>query len=907
MQRFFKQRGWVLLLWLGLLVVALVALPNTDKFSTSGDIPSSYSSTQAAKIGAHWDRHSQKTYSVIAVFSHGDQPLSSQQNRQIKKTIHRLKQHRHRYQITDVTDASSSAQAKQQLVAKDKTTQMVELTVKQQNLTRLKHRLGRAIQTAHVKTYLTGSDLLDDDFSALTEKGVQKTEIIAIIFIFIVLLLVFRSPITPLISLLTVGIAGIISLSVVFNLVKFFGFPYSEFTEVFIIIVLFGIGTDYNILLYNEFRDGLGQKLTPQAALKRVMGSGRRTIIYSGLSVLIGMATLFGAKFYLYRSAAGIAIGIAVLLLVLLTLNPVLLRLLGKKMFWPGRSVTGEGSSRFWHFLSHHAWQRGILLGGLAVILIVPLALRGAGKLNYDDSREVPNTVASKQGFQLIQKHFSKGTSEPTTLYIAGRHRLDNERALKEIDRLTQQLKQADGVKTVLSASQPGGHRIKALYVNHQLAATTAGLAKLNRGLKQLKTGVNSAQKQLAVAQMTRQLESVKTLSTGANQLATGSQQLTKGLTAMSQQVQAANTQIKGVMTTLKTAGISGGLGSIQTGANQLTTAMTQVQSASQDLTTGAKTVAQGNQRLYQALVGLRQQVTTLKSGLTRMKQGLQQEQRGMGQVTQYLMGLQKSSAAQTFYLPQQQLRGKTYHDVLTAYFSANRRATQLTIIFKGNPSERKTMRQLSKIETLTKNSLQGTSLEHTTKAFDGMTSYNRDLSTLASKDFKRTAILMLVGILMALLVVTRSLFQSLAIEGILVTVYYAALSAVQGLSGWFLGDAQLAWNTPFFAFIMLIALGVDYSIFLMVKYRDLAAEQPSRRQRIIQAATTIGATVISAGIILAGTFAALIPSGVQTLIQVGLVVILGIVLLVIVIPIVLPIVIRLQNWALTHDLGQKN
>ncbi|GEO73706.1 hypothetical protein FD30_GL001445 [Levilactobacillus namurensis DSM 19117] len=545
MKRFVKQRGWVLILWLGLLLVALVTLPNTTNFKENDNIPGSYSSTQAAKISAHWDRHSQNTYSVIAVFSNGNQKLSAQQNQAIKQTLQKLKHHQSRYQITDLTTADSSTLAKQQLVSRDQTTQMAELTVKHQDITHLKKVLNHAIQTAHVQTYLTGSDILDDDFSATTEKGVQKTEVIAIIFIFVVLLLVFKSPLTPLVSLLTVGIAGIISLSIVFNLVKFFGFPYSDFTEVFIIIVLFGIGTDYNILLYNEFREGLGQGLTTAEALKQVMGNGRRTIIYSGISVLIGMVTLFFAKFYLYRSAAGIAIGVAILLLVLLTLNPVLMRLLGPKLFWPSRSGKGEGNSRVWYFLSRHAWQHSLILGGLALLLVVPLALRGSGQLNYDDSREVPNTLASKRGFQLIQQHFSKGTSEPTTLYLAGKHRLDNERSLKEIDRLAQQIKQVKGVKSVLSATQPGGSQIKDLYVNHQLATTTTGLEKINRGLKQLKSGVTSAQRQLATADIASQLKSVKTLSTGATQLATGSQELTQALTTVSHRVQTANTQVQ--------------------------------------------------------------------------------------------------------------------------------------------------------------------------------------------------------------------------------------------------------------------------------------------------------------------------------------------------------------------------
>ena len=66
----------------------------------------------------------------------------------------------------------------------------------------------------------------------------------------------------------------------------------------------------------------------------------------------------------------------------------------------------------------------------------------------------------------------------------------------------------------------------------------------------------------------------------------------------------------------------------------------------------------------------------------------------------------------------------------------------------------------------------------------------------------------------------------------------------------------------------MIVALGVDYSIFLMMRYRELDNSQ----RAIVDAAEYIGGVVISAAIILGGTFAALMPSGVVTLIQVAIV-----------------------------------
>lgn len=100
----------------------------------------------------------------------------------------------------------------------------------------------------------------------------------------------------------------------------------------------------------------------------------------------------------------------------------------------------------------------------------------------------------------------------------------------------------------------------------------------------------------------------------------------------------------------------------------------------------------------------------------------------------------------------------------------------------------------------------------------------------------------------------------------------------------------------------MIFALGVDYSIFLMMKYRELGGEMPNPSKRIVEASGIIGAVVISAAVILSGTFAALMPSGVLTLIQVALGVIIGLVILVVILPVILPAAIHL-----TYDHNKKD
>ena len=215
-------------------------------------------------------------------------------------------------------------------------------------------------------------------------------------------------------------------------------------------------------------------------------------------------------------------------------------------------------------------------------------------------------------------------------------------------------------------------------------------------------------------------------------------------------------------------------------------------------------------------------------------------------------------------------------------------------VILNSNPSASRATTAVNGLTKISKYSLKGTALGHATVVVGGQSSKINDTKTVAGGDFMRTAIIMIVGIGLALVYVTRSLLQPVYVLGTLVTAYMASLSITHLLTRLILGRPMLTWNTPFFSFIMLIALGVDYSIFLIMRYRNTDNQHHLPTERIVMAASAIGTVVISAAVILSGTFASLIPSGIPTLIEVAMAVIIGLIILVIIIPLVVPSTIHL-------------
>lgn len=1132
--RFIKNHVGSLIAWILIVVISIFMLPNVNQLTrehSTISLPANVQSEVASTIGNHWGHHQNNTYQVVAVFNNQDGAMSKSDQKNVNQTIRYLKRHKSELGIKSMLTPYENSATKKNLISKDKTTELVQLNVsKKKSVSNINKQLTKAVKTDGIRTYITGADILQDDFSGAIQEGIKKTEVISVIFIFIVLVLVFRSPIVPLISLLTVGVSFITAFSIVTNLVKNFNFPFSNFTQVFMVIVLFGIGTDYNILLYDRFKANLGNGMDKFEAAKNAQWNAGKTILMSGSSILIGFSALGLARFSVYKSAAGVAVGVAVLLIVLLTLNMFFMTTMGKTMFWPVKTFNGESESPFWRFLSKHSLAHPIIALVLVLAALSPFYFTYQNKLNYDDTAEIADSTPSKQGFLIVQKHFSKGTAEPATLYIKSNHTLDNEKDLKLIDQLTEQIKHTKGVKTVASVTQPSGSKIKKLYVNSQMktvnnGVSTArnGLGKLSAGSQQMTNGLNSA------ATGTNQLNSgINSAATGANQLTSGlaqlssggnqmtnglnqlsagSQQLVSGMNQMSQQLssqltganasqlqqlesglpqinngiqqlnsalqsagtsidttgiqsnlqnvasqaqiigsqleQAGNTlksiqgsagssssasldsvmtqfkaaesqanlndqqkavmegamqqilsgiqsqiasqtnsqtsalasQLQSVAQNLQTAGnadkslagslqnVAGSASSLQnlntqvatlkaqvaqlaqasnvalpgavSALQQLTSGLNQIQSAlgqgtnalgqlntginklaaaSPQLSNGINSAYSGSQQLSAGMGQLSAGSLQLNTGINKLAQsspqitnGLNQLNSGLGEGQSYLTGLQKSAAAETFYIPKSVLHSKTFKPAIDNYMSSNRKITKITIVFDTNPSDEKATKDAENISNMARKSLKGTALSNATVAMGGQSSRINDIKNTASGDFVRTAAIMLIGIGIALMLITHSLLQPVYILGSLLLAYISSLSINHWLVGIFMHRSMLAWNTPFFSFIMLIALGVDYSIFLMTRYREIDENKYLPGERIYYACAIIGTVVISAAIILSGTFAALIPSGIPTLIEVAMTVIVGLIILVIILPIVMTSTIYLSYPIRNHVKDNQN
>lgn len=157
-----------------------------------------------------------------------------------------------------------------------------------------------------------------------------------------------------------------------------------------------------------------------------------------------------------------------------------------------------------------------------------------------------------------------------------------------------------------------------------------------------------------------------------------------------------------------------------------------------------------------------------------------------------------------------------------------------------------------------------------------GFTATMTDLRDTMERDEMRTFGFVLAGIFVVLLVMLRSVVAPLYLIGTVVLSFTCTLGITSLFFRIFLSVGELSWMLRLFMFVMLVALGIDYSIFLFGRVKEEVGHHGIREGVHVAVAAT-GAIITSAGIILAGTFAGMMAGEFKLLMQLGFAVCVGV------------------------------
>ena len=229
--------------------------------------------------------------------------------------------------------------------------------------------------------------------------------------------------------------------------------------------------------------------------------------------------------------------------------------------------------------------------------------------------------------------------------------------------------------------------------------------------------------------------------------------------------------------------------------------------------------------------------------------------------------------------------------DLRAAYVSADGTAARLYVTTATNPYDTNSFETVRELRTLLGKDAGGFGTAGVVGAagadagatsaarqayVGGATAEFTDVQDTISADFLRVAAITIIGILIVLILLLRAIVAPVYLVLTVLLSYATSLSIAALILQHLFGQAGVNYFIPLMVFVLLVALGSDYNIFLMSRVR----EESSTRELLLGirvASARTGTVITSAGLILAGTFGALVTSPLQLLFQVGLAVGLGV------------------------------
>jgi RND superfamily putative drug exporter len=282
----------------------------------------------------------------------------------------------------------------------------------------------RAYLAAHrypgMRSYVTGPGGIAADLEQVAEEAGKTLLIATLGLVLVLLLVVYRAPVLALLPLLTVGIAYLIAIGITYLLIKS-GLIVVNVEGTFLLLVLiFGAGTDYSLLLIHRYREELDRGLEPVVALPAALAESVKPIAASAGTVIAAMLVLLLADLESTRWLGPVlAIGIAVMLAAAMTLLPAVLSLLGRRAFWPGRGAEpGERRGR-WARIAGLVRRRprAIVVAVFAALAVLSLGnLVHHGTIGFGEGETRP--TESSRGTEVLDEHFPPGLGSPLTAVV---------------------------------------------------------------------------------------------------------------------------------------------------------------------------------------------------------------------------------------------------------------------------------------------------------------------------------------------------------------------------------------------------------------------------------------------------------------------------------------------------------
>jgi len=446
--------------WLVGIVLVVALSPALTVFTSNNNasfLPSSYQSVRAEAVASRSFPAQAGASGSIAVSRADHRPLSAADQTTVGRLAAEL--------AGSHLEAVSSVATSPIYLAPDKKVQIVQVTFSGQvgaptvnaAVSELRHRTSRILAGTGLVAGLTGNAAISVDSTAEFSHAETIIDIATVLLILVLLSFVFRSAILALAPIVIIGIAHEAAQALTADLADWFHYQVGPVMAPLLIVVMFGVGTDYFVFLLFRYREQVARGDSAPGALRFAVTRAGMVITSAAGTVMAAFAALLVSSLSELRTLApGLIAGVALMLVTSLTLVPAVLALLGRRAFWPSTPrLPIEGRRGRTQLIARDVSRRPGVVLAVSVIALGGLALGLLGyTTTYNQLAELPASTPSQQAYNTIAAHFPAGVLGPTQIFVVGEHPLDP----TAVDAFAHRLTAIDGVGLVAPAQYSSNH-----------------------------------------------------------------------------------------------------------------------------------------------------------------------------------------------------------------------------------------------------------------------------------------------------------------------------------------------------------------------------------------------------------------------------------------------------------------
>jgi RND superfamily putative drug exporter len=872
----------ILLFWLGLAAVTNIAVPQLEAVGEAHAVsmsPDDAPAIQAMKrVGQVF--HEFDSDSGVMVVLEGQTPLGITAHQFYDDLIRKLEQDsKHVEHVQDFWGDPLTAAGSQSADGKAAYVQVFLAghqgeTLANQSVDAVRRIVSNASAPNGVRAYVAGPAAVTTDQLEFGKKSARKVMGVTVGVIVLMLLVVYRSLVTVLLTLLMV----FIELPAVQGVIAFLGshgvIGLSTFAVQILPILAIAAGTDYAIFVVGRYQEARQAGEDREASYYTMFGGSAHVVLGSGLTIAGAMFCLSFTRLpYFQTLGAPCAIGMFTTVAGALTLGPAILTL-GSRfgLFDPKRKIKTRGWRRLGTAVVR--WPAPILAATCATALVGLLALPSF-TTSYNDRNYLPATTPSNIGYAAAERHFSPARLNPDLLLIETDHDMRNPADMLILDRVAKSVFQADGVARVQAITRPLGAPIEHTSIPFQISMQGTTLTENMKYMHDRLADMRAVADQMTgvINTMQRMLPLMRQLADATHDVAGRTKQIVADTNDVRDHIADFDDffrplrsyfhweqhcfdipicwALRSVFDALDGVDkLTDDLGGLVKDTDELDSLMPQLISLLPPIIDATATMRTMTMTMYNTFAGLLDQMDAA-----------QQNASAMGQA------FDAAKNDDSFYLPPEVFDNPDFKRGLAMFLSPHGKAARLIVTHDGDPATPEGISHVDAIKKAARHAVKGTPLEEANIYLGGTAATYKDMSDAAKYDLLIAGIAAACLIFIIMLIITGSVIAALVIIGTVVL----SLGASFGLSVLVWQDIvgiPLHWLVIAMAVIILLAVGSDYNLLLVSRFKEEIGA--GIKTGIIRAMGGTGAVVTSAGLVFAFTMSSFVFSDLQIIGQFG-------------------------------------